>query len=120
MTASHLITSSTPSATLTTLRRAIRWLGEWRDHQASWKPLLKAETQVRPGASGAPLLNIATGAICGLVKSSRGRAEAMGGRAIPVDAVVPDTQSCCPRPAYTSKLSTIYVQSVSWWKTAHR
>ncbi|MFD0583688.1 trypsin-like peptidase domain-containing protein [Dactylosporangium darangshiense] len=53
------------------------------------EPLLRfAETQVRPGASGAPLLNLRTGAICGMVKSSRGRSAPVGGRAVPVDALV--------------------------------
>ncbi|MFD0744285.1 trypsin-like peptidase domain-containing protein [Phytohabitans flavus] len=53
------------------------------------EPLLRfAETQVRPGASGAPVLNLRTGAICGMVKSSRGRSSPVGGRAVPVDALL--------------------------------
>ncbi len=40
------------------------------------------EGQVRPGMSGSPVLNSATGSICGIVQSTRDRAIALGGEAI--------------------------------------
>ena len=50
--------------------------------------LLKTKAgQVRPGLSGAPLLNISTGMVCGIVKRSRGRTTALGGRAIPAEQI---------------------------------
>ncbi|GEM_PF-1423957 len=46
--------------------------------------LLKFQSgQVRPGQSGAPLLNTQTGGVCGVVYSTRGRASDLGGGAIP-------------------------------------
>ncbi len=43
--------------------------------------------QVRPGQSGAPLLNINSGYVCGIVQLTRGRASDLGGRAIPTSRV---------------------------------
>jgi len=43
--------------------------------------------QVRPGLSGAALLNRRTGCVCGVLKATRDRGSDLGGRAIPVDAV---------------------------------
>src|SRR5258708_16982840 len=43
--------------------------------------------QVRPGMSGAPLLNEDTGYVCGIVKRSSDRDSALGGRAITTTAV---------------------------------
>nr|VFK66018.1 MAG: Trypsin-like peptidase domain-containing protein [Candidatus Kentron sp. UNK]VFK69084.1 MAG: Trypsin-like peptidase domain-containing protein [Candidatus Kentron sp. UNK] len=43
--------------------------------------------QVRPGLSGAPLLNYRTDAVCGIVRTSRDRSSDLGGRAIPADIV---------------------------------
>lgn len=39
--------------------------------------------QVRPGLSGAPLLNTRTGGVCGVVRETRDRASDLGGSAIP-------------------------------------
>ncbi len=39
--------------------------------------------QVRPGMSGAPLLNTRTGGVCGVVRLTRDRTSDLGGRAIP-------------------------------------
>jgi S1-C subfamily serine protease len=51
-------------------------------------PLLKfRESQVQPGFSGAPLLNMRTGYVCGLVKRSRDRESELGGRAISTKTV---------------------------------
>jgi HEAT repeat protein len=49
---------------------------------------LKFKTgQVRPGMSGAPLLNVRTGQVCGIVQLTRDRNNDLGGRAIPTTAV---------------------------------
>jgi LuxR family glucitol operon transcriptional activator len=51
-------------------------------------PLIKFKSgQVRPGMSGAPLLNLRTGKICGIVRLSRDRSLDMGGRAIPTTVI---------------------------------
>ncbi|MBD3886066.1 HEAT repeat domain-containing protein [Phormidium tenue FACHB-886] len=44
--------------------------------------------QVRPGMSGAPLLNQRTGKVCGIVKFTRDRSIDLGGGAIPTYAIV--------------------------------
>ncbi len=46
------------------------------------------EGQARPGLSGAPLLNLRTGAVCGIVKSTRDRSSDLGARAIPISTVL--------------------------------
>lgn len=43
--------------------------------------------QVRYGMSGSPLLNIRTGAVCGIIGLSRDLESDLGGRAIPIDVV---------------------------------
>ncbi len=43
--------------------------------------------QVRPGLSGAALLNRRTGCVCGVLKATRDRSNDLGGRAVPVGAV---------------------------------
>lgn len=43
--------------------------------------------QVRPGMSGAPLLNLRTMSVCGIVRTTRDRGTDLGGRAVPVDEV---------------------------------
>lgn len=49
---------------------------------------LKFKTgQVRPGLSGAPLLNTRTGCVCGIVQFTRDRASDLGGRAIPTSTI---------------------------------
>lgn len=58
----------------------------WTDDQ---QPLLKLKQgQVRPGLSGAPLLNIPTGRVCGIVKRTRNRDTDLGGRAVPTKTVL--------------------------------
>jgi hypothetical protein len=47
-----------------------------------WRLKLKAG-QVLPGFSGAPLLNLRTGGVCGVIKSTRDDMSALGGWAIP-------------------------------------
>ncbi|HEY9630367.1 MAG TPA: NB-ARC domain-containing protein [Coleofasciculaceae cyanobacterium] len=43
--------------------------------------------QVRPGLSGAPLLNLRTGEVCGMVKFTRDRSLDLGGGAIPTAVI---------------------------------
>jgi hypothetical protein len=45
------------------------------------------EGQARPGLSGAPVLNLRTGGVCGIMKRSRGTETDAGGRAIPTHTV---------------------------------
>jgi hypothetical protein len=44
--------------------------------------------QVKPGMSGSPLLNARTGAVCGIVGTTRDEAQDLGGYAIPVASLV--------------------------------
>lgn len=44
--------------------------------------------QARPGLSGAPLLNVRTGCVCGIVQKTRDRNSDLGGRAIPTAIVL--------------------------------
>jgi superfamily II DNA or RNA helicase len=44
--------------------------------------------QVRPGLSGAPLLNLRTGCVCGMVRTSRDRGSDLGGRAISTQTIL--------------------------------
>jgi superfamily II DNA or RNA helicase/tetratricopeptide (TPR) repeat protein len=51
--------------------------------------LLKVtQGQVSPGFSGAPLLNLRTGGVCGMIKSSRHTLLPLGGRAIPTSTIL--------------------------------
>ncbi|MEG3439687.1 trypsin-like peptidase domain-containing protein [Pannus brasiliensis CCIBt3594] len=43
--------------------------------------------QVQPGFSGAPLLNLRTGKVCGVVRITRDKRSDLGGRAIPVSTI---------------------------------
>ena len=45
------------------------------------------EGQVKPGASGSPLLNKKTGSVCGLINRTRGRGSDLGGIGIPMGTV---------------------------------
>jgi hypothetical protein len=51
--------------------------------------LLKLKSgQLRPGFSGAPLLNKRTGAVCGIVKQTRDENTDLGGRAVPTSTIL--------------------------------
>ena len=51
-------------------------------------PLLKLKgAQISPGFSGAPVLNLRTGAVCGMVCKTRDRTTDLGGRAVPADVI---------------------------------
>lgn len=52
-------------------------------------PLIKFKLgQVRPGMSGAPLLNKRTGKVCGVVKSTRSRGDDLGGGAVTTSVIL--------------------------------
>lgn len=52
-------------------------------------PVLKLMgAQIRPGFSGAPLLDPGIGAVCGVVQISRGRASDLGGRGLPAAEIL--------------------------------
>lgn len=53
------------------------------------QPFLKLKAgQARPGLSGSPLFNRRTGAVCGIVKSTRDRTTDLGGGAIPCATIL--------------------------------
>jgi len=58
--------------------------GSYRDE--FYQNLLKLKAgHVRPGLSGAPLLNLKTKAVCGIIKRTRDRSSDLGARAIPIE-----------------------------------
>ncbi len=62
----------------------------WTDER---KLLLKLKAgQAQAGMSGAPVLNLRTGGVCGVMKRSRGVESDIGGRAIPVSIVFHEFQ----------------------------
>jgi hypothetical protein len=62
---------------------------EYEGPSGAGQPLFKLkEGQVRPGVSGAPLLNLRTGGVCGVVRISRDRNTDLGGRAIPTQELL--------------------------------
>jgi trypsin-like peptidase len=63
----------------------------WSDPQTgrSERSLLKLKTgQIEPGFSGAPLLNLRAGAVCGLIRTTRDRQSDLGGRAVPMRSIL--------------------------------
>jgi hypothetical protein len=57
--------------------------------EADEQKLLKLKGgEVRHGLSGAPILNLRTGGVCGLVKLTRGVDTSMGGRAVPTSIIL--------------------------------
>jgi hypothetical protein len=56
--------------------------------------------QSRPGLSGAPLLNLRTGGVCGVVKTSRDRDSDLGGRAVPITCVPPEHDLAALQQSY--------------------
>ena len=61
------------------------------DHETVLCPkpyLLKLrQGQVEPGLSGAPILNVRTGGVCGIIKTTRNSESDLGGRGIPTEVV---------------------------------
>lgn len=58
------------------------------------------EGQSRPGLSGAPLLNLRTGGVCGIVKSSRDVETDLGGRAVPITCIPPEHDLTASQQSY--------------------
>ena len=56
--------------------------------------------QSRPGLSGAPLLNLRTSGVCGVVKTSRDRDSDLGGRAVPITCVPPEHDLAALQQSY--------------------
>ena len=64
-------------------------------------PLLKLKQgQSRPGLSGAPLLNLRTGGVCGVLETSRDRDSDLGGRAVPITCVPPEHDLAALQQSY--------------------
>ena len=56
---------------------------EYEGMTGDWPPFMKfKQGQVRPGCSGAPLLNLRTGKVCGMLKFTLGSSGPMGGGGI--------------------------------------
>ncbi len=69
--------------------------------------------QIESGLSGGPLLNVRTGAVCGVVKSTRDDRADLGGRAVPVATVWQVF------PALTTLQQTFHANDPRW-RTAQR
>ncbi len=54
----------------------------------SGEDLKLKDGQVRPGLSGAPLLNRRTSCVCGMIQKTRDRDSALGGIALPIDIIL--------------------------------
>lgn len=62
--------------------------GESQYGRSSNERLIKIKgTQVRPGASGAPVLNLNTGKVCGMMKRTRDEVSSLGGFAVRIATV---------------------------------
>ena len=60
----------------------------WFDEARTQKLIKFSDTLVIPGFSGGPLLNLNTGAVCGVIKRTLGESAPMGGRAVPVNYAI--------------------------------
>jgi len=60
----------------------------WFDGARTQKLIKFSDTQVIQGFSGGPLLNLRTGAVCGVIKRTLGEDAPLGGRAIPVNYAI--------------------------------
>jgi tetratricopeptide (TPR) repeat protein len=56
----------------------------WFDDARTQELIKFSDTLIVPGFSGGPLLNLRTGAVCGVIKRTLGENAPMGGRAVPV------------------------------------
>ena len=57
-------------------------------HEGEYDLLKLKLGNVKPGFSGSPLLNLHTGAVCGVVKRTIGEDSLLGGRAVPISHVL--------------------------------
>jgi hypothetical protein len=79
----------------------------WADQQQ----LLKLKGgEVRYGLSGAPILNLRTGGVCALVKSTRGVDTVMGGRAVPTSTILRLF------PELIAQQKTFHASDNSWYR----
>jgi hypothetical protein len=68
--------------------------------------------QVRPGLSGAPLLNQRTGKVCGVVKFTRDRSVDLGGGAIPTQTVLSEFPELSQQQQTFHQLDQRWTQSI--------
>ncbi len=62
---------------------------EYEGMTGDWPPFMKfKQGQVLPGCSGAPLLNLRTGKVCGMLKFTLGNNGPMGGGGIPAGMIL--------------------------------
>jgi hypothetical protein len=85
----------------------------WEQVDPIQKRLKLKQGQVEPGFSGSPVLNLDTGCVCGVLKSSRHRMSDMGGWAISIETVM---------SVFTEvvKLNANFHQQDLRWKQARR
>lgn len=75
--------------------------------------LLKLKAgQIRPGLSGAPLVNLRTGGVCGIVKSSRDRNSDLGGRAVPTTVILDQMQEVVNQQQKIHLIDTRWVECI--------
>jgi tetratricopeptide (TPR) repeat protein len=60
----------------------------WFDEARTQRLIKFSDTLVIPGFSGGPLLNLHTGAVCGVIKRTLGEGAPLGGRAVPVSYAI--------------------------------
>lgn len=79
--------------------------------RADQEKLLKLKGgEVRPGLSGAPILNLRTGGVCGLVTRTRGVDTSMGGRAVPTSTILRQL------PALSAQQKYFLQSDNSWYR----
>src|SRR5947209_4683850 len=74
--------------------------------------------QVRPGMSGAPLLNVRTRHVCGVVQLTRDRSNDLGGRAITTTTIFQAFPELVARQQQFHQQNRIWVDTL--WETAAR
>jgi hypothetical protein len=64
----------------------------WNDLESPSNPLARqiklTHSELRPGMSGSPLLNLRSGAVCGVISITRGKETLLGGRAVPIAVAI--------------------------------
>lgn len=69
--------------------------------------------QIRPGFSGSPVLNLNTGLVCAIVKSTRNSESDLGGRAIPVSVILQQFPELITKQENYHRHNEIWLQSLS-------
>lgn len=80
------------------------WAQPGGQAELSGKLIQLKQGQVLPGLSGAPLLNLRTGAVCGVVKATRDNRTDLGGWAVPARTVLELYRSILPAGADRGRL----------------